>query len=466
MTLTLRARLAVTTVVLFGLLTAGLTFVTFRVLARQLDNDQTARLTELANGVEGYLHIQDNAVSVESDQLDDDEAAFVHDATQYYQVYDERTGSLLAESPAMTPLGLDLTPSEVQATHSVGHPIDVTTPYGRLRIVIHDIVNGGRIYHLHVGASLATMDAALARYRALLLLRVPPVFLLVAALAWWLSGFALAPLARVAAAADAIDVATLAQRLPTRGVNDELEHVTSAFNATLARLEHSVGEMRQFSAALAHELRTPLAALRGQVELSLMAADSTEQQKISFESQLDDIDRLARLIDQILTLARAESGQIRLTIAPVDLNALARSVAEQLELVAESHSITLTCADGTSAVVDGDAAWLQRLLLNLLGNALKYTKPGGYVTVRVSTGHGSARLQVQDTGIGLSPKDATQVFERFFRADPSRTTAIEGSGLGLSLVQWIATQHHGSVSVESTLGVGSTFTVTLPLHRG
>lgn len=277
MTLTLRTRLTITTVVLFGLLTGGLSLLTYRVLARQLDVDATERLRELADGIEGYLRVQDDAVSIEFNPLDDDEAAFVHEATRYYQVYEGTSGRLLGESPAMTPLGLQLTPPEVQAAVAAGQPADVTTPYGRLRMVTHDITLARRLYHLRVGASLTAMDSALARYRTLLIRRVPPAFLLTAVMAWWLSAYALAPLARVAAAATAIDVATLDQRLPTRGVDDELDRVTSAFNATLGRLEHSVGDMRQFSAALAHELRTPLAALRGEIELSLLAGDATDR---------------------------------------------------------------------------------------------------------------------------------------------------------------------------------------------
>ena len=139
---------------------------------------------------------------------------------------------------------------------------------------------------------------------------------------------------------------------------------------------------------------------------------------------------------------------------------------EQLEPVAESRSIALACVAEAPAVVDGDKAWLQRLLLNLIGNALKFTEAGGQVTVRVSSAEGAARLEVLDTGIGLSAEDAAHVFERFFRADPARTSAIEGSGLGLSLVQWIVSRHHGTVTVDSRPGVGSTFTVSLPLHQG
>ena len=187
------------------------------------------------------------------------------------------------------------------------------------------------------------MDAALARYRDLAVWRVPIALLVAIAASWWLSGLALLPLKRVAVAASEIDVKTLDRRLPERGVGDELDQVVGAFNGTLGRLEHAVDEMRQFSAALAHELRTPLAALRGEIELSLLAPGATDAQRHGFASQIEEIDRLTRLIDHILTLARAESGQIRMTFQPVDVGELAASLVEQLEPIAQARSIALSC---------------------------------------------------------------------------------------------------------------------------
>ena len=152
-------------------------------------------------------------------------------------------------------------------------------------------------------------------------------------------------------------------------------------------------------------------------------------------------------------------------MAPVNLGDLAASLVEQLEPIAAAKSIELRCERSEAVVVDGDAGWLQRLLLNLVDNALKFTRENGRVVVRVTREGDAARIDVQDTGVGLSPADAQQVFERFFRADPARSSSTEGAGLGLSLVQWIAAQHRGTVTVQSRLGEGSTFTVTLPLRR-
>jgi signal transduction histidine kinase len=221
--------------------------------------------------------------------------------------------------------------------------------------------------------------------------------------------------------------------------------------------------MRQFSAALAHELRTPLTALRGEIELAMRRAGSDRDQQHRLASQIEEIDRLRRLIDHILTLARAEAGQIPLTFAPLDLGELAQSLVDQLEPLAQARAIDLQCQRDQGIVVIGDAGWLQRLMLNLLDNALKFTLPGGEVMLRVYREGGRARIDVRDTGVGLAPEDARQVFQRFFRADPARSPTAEGAGLGLSLVRWIVDAHHGTVVVGSRLGEGSTFTVTLPV---
>ena len=254
----------------------------------------------------------------------------------------------------------------------------------------------------------------------------------------------------------------LRERLPDRGAGDELDALAEAFNETLDRLERSVGEMRQFSAALAHELRTPLAALRGEIELALRRPGAEPGQQAVFASQIEEIDRLTRLIDHILTLARAESGQIPLAFARVDVTALASSLVEQLEPVAQARGIDLRCEGSGDAAVRGDAEWLRRLLLNLLDNAFKFTAPGGRVRVRTSRVGEQVAIEVTDTGIGMTADVAARVFERFYRADPARSSGAEGAGLGLSLVKWIVDRHAGRVTASSRPGEGSTFTVTLP----
>lgn len=463
MTLSLRARLAVSSTVVFGVLLAGFGVGSYRILARRLDADTTARLTELTSGLHGYLRFDGDAPSLAFDASDSDQASFIHEATRYYQVYDAATGRLLMPSDGIARLGLRFTPDEVQAFREHPGPVDVATDHGRVRLSSSVIAEPtGRVYLLQVGVPLTPRDAALSRYRDVLLWGVPAALLAAAVAGRWLSGFALAPLERMAAAAARIDVNVLEGRLPIRGAQDELDRLAEAFNHALARLERAVGQMRQFSAALAHELRAPLTALRGEIELALRRAGADDVQRNASASQLEEIDRLKRLIDHILTLARAESGQIVLTFAPVDMGELAASLVTQIAPVAEARGIDLRCARSGALVVQGDAGWLERLLLNLLDNALKFTGEGGHVALRLSREGDTVRIEVRDTGIGMSPEVARQAFDRFFRADPARSSATEGAGLGLSLVRWIVDRHRGTIDVASRHGEGSAFTVTLP----
>lgn len=462
MSRTLRGRLALVSAFVFSVLLAIVGQVSYHLLAHWLDADATVRLTELTDGLRGYLDFDGAVPEVRFDPRDSEVTAFIQDATLYYQVYDATTGRVLVQSDGARALGLTLSSAQVRAFRDVPQRADIATPRGRVRMSNSVVAAAGHMYLLQVGMSLAASDRALRRYRDLLLWCLPLSVLIAALAAWGLAGVALSPLVRVAEVARSIDVRSVSTRLPVRGANDELDQVVVAFNDTLARLENAIAEMRQFSTALAHELRTPLAILRGNIELGLQRSlgDRTARQTLAI--QLEEIDRLKRLIDQILTLARAESGQIALTIAPVDLGNLASSLVDQLQPLADARGVDLTCEPSAGVVVEGDPGWLQRVLLNLLDNALKFTDRGRHVVVGVSREGAAAHITVRDTGIGMSAEDAQRAFELFFRADPARSSSVDGAGLGLRLAQWIVHSHHGTIAVESRLGTGSIFTVTLP----
>lgn len=464
MILTLRARLTLVYTVVFGVLLVAIAAVSYSVLAYQLDADVSTKLAELTRGLHGYVRFGSGAPELVFDRADPAETAFVGEATRYYQVFDATSGELVVQSDAMRPLGLEFTPAEVRRYRALPSTFDVSTDYGRVRLSNSVIERAeGRSYLLQVGVSLDAMDGVLKRFLVVLVLGVPAGLLAAAAIGRWTARVALAPLTEVAEATRTIDMARLRRRLPVRGARDELDHVAAAFNESLARLEQAVGEMRQFSTALAHELRTPLAALRGDIEMAMAQPGLSEEVQRRFVSQLEEIDRLKRLIDRILTLARAEAGEIPLTRSRLDLGALAASLVDQLEPVAQAKNLILQCDHAEDVVVEGDADWLTRLLLNLLDNAIKFTPGGGRVVVTVSREGSEARLAVQDSGIGVDPSDMPHVFERFFRADPARSSGVDGAGLGLSLAKWVADRHDGRIEVESQPGRGSTFTVVLPV---
>jgi heavy metal sensor kinase len=462
--LTLRSRLTLVYTGVFGVLLIAIAAVSYQVLAYQLDADASATLEDLTSGLHGYLRFGEGAPVLTVDPADPAQAAFVNEATRYYQVFDATSGSLIVRSDALGPLGFELTPGEVRRLVEQPAPFDVQTDYGRIRFansVLEPAV--GRRVLLQVGVSLEPMDNVLRRFLVLLAVSVPVGLVAAMLLGRWTARLALTPLSDLAEAARAIDIEGLRRRLPMRGARDELDAVAGAFNQTLSRLEHAVGEMRQFSAALAHELRTPLAALRGDIELALLQPGNEENVQRRFAGQLEEIDKLSGLIERILLLARAEAGEIAITRGPVDLGEVVGSLVDQVEPVAKAKGLDLRFEQARPVIVHADANWLERLFLNLLDNAIKFTPAGGHVRVTVSCEGTEARLAVQDTGIGMDPAVVPYVFERFFRADPARSSGAAGAGLGLSLVKWVVDRHHGRVEIESQPGHGSTFTVVLPV---
>jgi two-component system OmpR family sensor kinase len=464
MTLSFQTRLILFCTTTFVLLLLVVSVASYRLLAQQLDVDATADLAELTDGLHGYVQFQNGTPSIVFYENDADQAAFVHEATRYYQIYDGAAGLLLTQSTGIEPLGLHLAPGEVQRFIEQPKPHDIQTAYGRFRVSNSVITppSGGR-YLLQVGASLDAMDATLQRYLELMLLRAVPSLLLTVLAVWWMARRALAPLTTLAVEARTVNIGTLNRRLGTRGTGDQLDDVATAFNETLASLEGAVGEMRQFSSALAHELRTPLAALRGEMELALLKTHSEADWHTSAANQIDEIDKLTRMVNQLLTLARAESGEIPLAHHQVDLAALAGTITEQLEPVAQAKDLELQCVIRHPVMVTGDRGWLERLLLNLLDNAMKYTPPRGRIRVDISREHNQARVDVCDTGTGIPADALSHIFERFYRVDPARSSTVEGVGLGLSLAKWIVDRHKGHIDVISEPGKGSTFTIWLPL---
>ena len=268
----------------------------------------------------------------------------------------------------------------------------------------------------------------------------------------------------LAIAARKIDVQQLSERLPVRGTGDEVDDVAKAFNETLGRLENSVDQMKQFTASISHELRTPLTAMRGEAEVALLEARSVEEYKHVLTSQLEEFDKLTHMINQLLVLARAEAGEIQWADQAVDLSTLILSMTEQMEPLATAKEIRLNSQVQAGVFVHGDTNWIERAILNLLDNAIKFTDDGGQVDVTLSAQKGDAVMCVQDTGIGIPADSLPHVFDRFFRAEPSRSKSVEGVGLGLALAKWIVEKHRGHIEAQSQMGKGSSFTVRLPLR--
>jgi heavy metal sensor kinase len=456
--LSLRPTLALISAAVLSVTLAAEGFASHTALRRQLDASVTTDLEEKARGLHGYLRFDTGAPIVTFDHDDAEEAAFVADATRYYQVYAD-DGQLLAQSPGMESLGQRYTPAEVADFRAAPGMRDVQTDRGRIRITTTVITPApGRHYVVQVGEMLARFDETLSDFDRMLWLRTLIGITLAVIMGPVLAGWALAPLMRLARHAQSVSITRLDERLPLRGTDDELDRVAAAFNQALDRLERSIGEMRQFTAALAHELRTPLAVLRGQAEMALTsAAVSPLQTREQIASQIDEYDRLTRLINQILTLARAEAGEIAMTRGRIDLSAIATAVGDQVEALADAKGIQLKMDIAPAVFVRGDAGWIERLLLILLDNAIKFTDAGGDVSISLQTVNGRVVLAVRDSGVGMSDEELPHVFEPFYRAPAARPA--EGAGIGLALAKWIVAAHGATIEAVSAPQQGSRFSV-------
>jgi heavy metal sensor kinase len=463
--LPLRTKLAVFYAIAVSILLSGFALVYYRVLRANLERALTDELVERAAGLQGYLRFENAKPIFVYDDNEPDQVSFVQSASRYFQLYDTGTGDLLAESPELESLGVQYSSNDVhQFAQAASGFNDLQTDQGLVRFRRQIVTNdaGGR-YLMLVGASVEPMRDTLAGFLASMAWLIPTGMLLAAISAWWIAGRALTPVAALAVAAREIAVGSLDRRLPVRGANDELDDLAREFNETLARLERAVGEMKQFTSSISHELRTPLAVLRGEAEVALMQASTTEQYRNILGSQLEEFEKLTRMINQLLTLARAESGQVKIEHDPVNISAMTQSLAEQLTPVAASKDIAMDWNCEQDVVILGDSGWLERIVLNLVDNAIKFTPGGGHVQVVLGRNSHSATLEVRDDGKGITPEALPYVFERFYRADPSRSNRVDGAGLGLSLVKWAVDQHQGTIHVDSTPDVGTRVIVTLPV---
>jgi heavy metal sensor kinase len=274
----------------------------------------------------------------------------------------------------------------------------------------------------------------------------------------------LGPLARMAHDARRITAEDLHERLHADVAGEELEQLRDAFNTTLARLESSFAQLRRFTADASHEIRTPLTALRSVGEVALRSDKSIDEYREVIGTMLEEVDRLSRLSDELLTIARAEAGQTHYAFEPLDLSRLANEVGEQLSVLAEERQQSLVLDANAPVIVNGDRLTLRQALINLIDNAIKYSPEGSAVTVRVRLAGDHGVIEVEDKGAGIAPEHVPRIFERFYRIDPSRSREMGGTGLGLSLVKLAADAHGALVAVESAPGKGSTFRLSVPLH--
>jgi signal transduction histidine kinase len=338
-----------------------------------------------------------------------------------------------------------------------------TLEESRIRVLTRPLRTArGPVGVLEVGLSLAFLDITQRTLASVLIILVAALMLLVGLGTWLLTGQALAPLAAVTRVATQITQADdLSRRIPLSGSpRNEVGQLIAAFNDTLERLEKLFSSQRRFLADVSHELRTPLTVIKGEVGLMRLTGEVEEESLRNIELE---VDRLSRLVGDLLLLAQAETGQLPLSLGPVELDTILLEVTQQMRTLAGGR-VSIQIEEIDQVPMIGDQDRLKQVIVNLVANAIQYTPSGGQIKLALRKDNSQALLTVSDTGPGIPAADLPHIFERFYRAERSRKRNESGGfGLGLSIASWIVRRHSGSIEVESQEGKGTKFTVRLPL---
>jgi heavy metal sensor kinase len=350
----------------------------------------------------------------------------------------------------------------------VDRPPSEQVDVDRYRIVERRVpLRGGQELLLRCGCSRKPVEEDLQEGDRVMLWSAAVTLLLAP-----LGGYALAhratrPIAKIIATAASLQPSKLDERLPLRGTGDELDQLSQTINGMLDRIASYIERNREFVANAAHELRSPLAAIRSTVEVALNRDRTPEEYVLLLTDVMEECSQLGGLVNRLLLLAEGDAGRLAAGSQTVRLDRVVREALDMFQGVAETRSITLHASDLPKLIVPGDDAHLRQVVRNLLDNAIKFTPSPGhiYVSLGVQAERKRAWLCVRDTGIGIGPEDLPRIFERFYRADKARTREgrVGGHGLGLSICQSIVTALGGDIHVYSHPGQGSTFTVWLPL---
>ena len=380
----------------------------------------------------------------------------------YVQVWGP-DGKLIATSPSIGTLTKSLDPIGLK----VGSPIyeDSYLDGAHLRVLSVPLVVGSRIIGtLQVGASLSVVDATRTNLLSIMLLIAVVAVLLAGLGSWVILGRALSPLEAITETVDQINRADdLSRRIPYQEqTEDEMGDLVISFNQTLERLESLFTSQQRFLADVSHELRTPLTVIKGNVDLMRRMKQADEESLGSID---EEAGRLTRLVGGLLMLAQAESGKLTLVLKPVELDLLLTEVFTEMCVLAGSK-VHVHLNEIDQVMVNGDRDRLKQVLLNLVANAIQYTPQGGDVFLSMSKIGEQARIIIRDTGPGIPAEDLPHIFDRFYRAEKSRTrSTTSGFGLGLSIAHWIVEHHGGQIKVESKEGKGTTFVIWLSIIK-
>jgi heavy metal sensor kinase len=459
--LPIRARLTLWYFAMFASAAALLCVVSLWMLRRSVDETEYHDLQERADDIGVILNHEDPDVTLH--QIGEDLAALYRfkDDGKYLQVRDQE-GNWVYRSKRMVEENPDLLAPDRLPQH--GQIAEFQQGIHRVRTLAYPISVRSKRYSVQTGIALDKSIVLLASFRTNLLFITPIVILLAAAGGHAMSRSALRPVAALAAEARRINDRNLDIRLPVPKARDEISDLSRTLNQMLERIDRSFASVRAFTGNASHELRTPIALLRTEIEVALHRPRAAEEYRVTLTQLHEETVRMTDLVENLLSLARADAGTEPVSLAPVQLSALRQEMERVWRSAMSQALLDFTIAMPTENIaVLCDEKSMRRLLSILLENACKYTLPGGSVRLWAEAQGERIALFVADTGIGIDPEHISRIFDRFYRAVPDHGLIRPGSGLGLSLAKWIAERHGTELSVESAVGRGSRFSFSLEL---
>jgi len=435
----------------------GMWFFARRSLYRITDGALRAQIDDLTN----FLEAQKKNATVAKLQEEVAEAYLLEHSGDYLQIYDDSDSAWIFRADLLRQHALE---PGINGLLTQPHYRD--EQLGRsLRFVTQKIRANGRVFTVQTGLPIDQVNQTLVLFRGYLLMLAPLLLLAAASGGFWLSRKALSPVDAITRTARTINATNLSDRLERLTTGDELQRLSDTLNEMLGRIEHAFIRVTQFTADASHELRTPISLIRTEAEIALRRSRGDAEYREALRHILLEAERTSALVEELLCLARADSGRETFRISSVDLSTIVREVSEQWPELMAARNLTFT-RDVTDEEITvlGDRNALQRLLTVLLDNAAKYTPAPGTVELHLQLKGELAAIRVIDSGIGIALEDQPKIFDRFYRADRARSRNLEGTGIGLAIAQWIVQQHKGSITVQSSPGKGSTFLVQLPLQ--
>ena len=458
---TLRFRLTVWYCTALTVILLVFGFTVYGTVQHRMVHHHDEPLMEMAAAVQHILNEEADCHDLLPEQLHTldhlGRLILVHEVEGGHEIFYESPGMKAnALAPAVGALGWDTTrTARLTTIQETGLPWRVLSMPYQSRM--------GRKGIIRLMENLADIEETLRSLRLALLLMTPAGIAVAALGGFWLSGKALAPVDQITRRARELEATKLDQRLPEPGSDDEIGRLVKTLNHMFGRLEASFEAMKRFTADASHELRTPLATLRNTIDVTLARPRSEQEQREALESVGEEVERLQAIVEDLLLLARADSGRLVMRREPIDLGQLASALAATYEARLQERDLDLRIDLADPGHILGDERWLFQAVGNLLDNALKFTPAGGRIALEVSAARGMVSLAVSDSGPGIPEDSLDRIFERFYQTEASRNRADHaGAGLGLAIVAWIVNAHGGSIAASNGAGGGARFQFELP----